>query len=165
MLNGEYSVKWLTRRNILADLAAADDLTKEWPKAELLMALGFRLGVIRNLCEYYWGERESVALAEVFELLISSDPDPRPGYLICRILDFNNVGRKNFLELVKKVSSIDFGPKCNSAWQERHQLLLNAHRLKGLSAYSTSFPITPEGKLMARFRGGGLYLPRRRVRD
>lgn len=151
--------------NILAELIAADDPTGEWPKAELLVALGFRPGVNRNLCEWHWGDRESVSLAEIFELLISSNRDPRPGYLICPILDCRNVGRKGFLQLVQNMSRIDFGPKCRAAWQERHQLFLAAHRLKGPGDYSWSFPITAEGHLMARFKGGARYWPRYRDRD
>jgi hypothetical protein len=105
-----------------------------------------------------------VSLAEIFELMISSNPDPRPGYLVCPLLDFRNIGRKSFLELVRTLSAIDFGPACNAAWQERHQWFLNAHRLKGASDYSWSFPITPEGHLMARFKGGARYWPRCRDR-
>jgi hypothetical protein len=57
--------------------------------------------------------------AEIFELLASSERDPRPGYLVCPILDFRNVGRKNLLEMIKSMSTIDLGSKCNAAWQER----------------------------------------------
>jgi hypothetical protein len=125
--------------------------------------LGFGKAVVRNLCEWHWREKEAVSLAEVFELLVSPDQAPRPGYLICRILDFRTVGRKNFLELVKGISSMDFGSKCNAAWQERYQLFLAAHRVKGARDYSWSFPITAEGRLMARFRNGAPWLPRQRV--
>ena len=162
MLNGEYTAKWRTRTSILAELTAADDLTKKWPKVDLLMALGFRMAAARNLCEYHWADREFVSLAEIFELLVSSDRDPRPGYLICRILDFRNIGRKGFLKLTSNLSRMDFGPICNSAWQEKYQQLMKAHRLKGLSNYSWSFPVTEEGKLMARFMGGTPCPPKRR---
>lgn len=164
LTNGQYAEKWRTRLNILAEVTAADDLTRDWPKVELLKALGFRLGVTKNLCETLWEDRESVPLAEIFELLVSSDRDPRPGYLICRILDFRSVGRKGFLELASNLSRMDFGPRCNSAWQEKYQQLMKAHRLKGLSNYSWSFPVTEEGKLMARFMGGTPCPPKRRRR-
>ena len=148
--------------DILAELAVADDITKKWPKEELLLALGFSVAATNNLCNWHWKDKDSVTLEEIFELVISSDKDPRPGYLICRMLDFRHFGRKGFFAIMHRLSNVNLGEKCNSFWKAKHQLFLAAHRVKGLHPYNWSFPITEEGKLLARFQNGAPYLPRHR---
>ncbi len=77
-------------------------------------------------------------------------------------LYIRNAAGKGVLAVIKQMSDFDFGPNCNLLWKEKHQRFLHAHRLKGAGEYSWSFPITEEGKLMARFKNGGHCLPRRR---
>jgi hypothetical protein len=149
-------------RQILDELALADDMMKEWPKADLVLALGFPAAARNSLCKWYWAEKDSVTLAEVFELVISSDTDPRAAYLVSKLLDVRNAGRKGVLAVIHHMSGVDFGPKCNLLWKAKHQRFLDAHRLKGANEYSWSFPITEEGKRMARFKTGGRCLPKQR---
>ncbi len=82
---------------------------KQWPKCELLSLLGFPKAVRNNLCRWYWGEQDTVCLAEVFELVISSEKDPRPGYLISKILEVRNIGKETFLKVVNALAEVDFG--------------------------------------------------------
>ena len=87
-------------RNYLMDeLSQIDDIKKQWPKYELLSLLGFPKAVRNNLCRWYWGEQDTVSLAEVFELVISSEKDPRPGYLISKILEVRCIEKKHSLRL------------------------------------------------------------------
>lgn len=148
--------------NLLAELRDADDVSREWPKNDLLFTLGFAASVRRNLCDWHWEGRGSVSLEEVFELVISSDQDPRPGYIISRLLDIRGAGRKGLLELVRRISCLELGGKCNSAWRAKYQRFVDSHRVKGAGDYNWSFPLTEEGKRMARFKTGGLHRARRR---
>jgi hypothetical protein len=148
--------------DILAELAVADDMMKKWPKEKLLPALGFPAAATHNMCNWHWKDKDSVTLEEIFELVISSDKDPRPGYLICRMLDFRHFGKKGFFAIVHRLSNVNLGEKCNSFWKAKHQLFLDAHRVKGLGPCNWSIPITEEGKLLARFKNGALYLPKHR---
>jgi len=150
-------------RNYLMDeLSQIDDIKKQWPKYELLSLLGFPKAVRNNLCRWYWGEQDTVSLAEVFELVISSEKDPRPGYLISKILEVRCIGKETFLKVVNSLAEIDFGEKTNLVWKQKYTQFLNAHRVKGSRKHSWSVPITDEGKLLAKFRSGGQYMPRRR---
>ncbi len=148
--------------HIGADLANADDMTKEWPKLELLLLLGFPASARNSLCRWYWKEKDAVTLAEVFELVISSDRDPRPSYLISKMLDVQCIGIKTFFSVVSHMAELNFGKRCNLVWKNKYKQFLNAHRVKGSRKRSWSFPITDEGKLLAKFRNGAQHLPRRR---
>ncbi len=148
--------------NIRAELANVDDMTKQWPKSDLLICLGFPALARNSLCRWYWEKQETVTLAEVFELVISSNKDPRPGYLISKMLGVRCVGKKTFLSVVSSMAGFDFGKKCNIFWKSKYTQFENAHRVKGNRKYSWSFPITDEGELLAKFRNGTQYVPRRR---
>jgi hypothetical protein len=128
--------------NIMAGLADADDIAKQWPKSDLLLLLGFPTLARNNICRWYWGKQDTVSLDEVFDLVISSDKDPRPGYLISKMLDIRCVGKKAFLNVVNTMSLLDFGEKCNLVWKSKYTQFLTAHRVKGSRDLSWSFPIT-----------------------
>ncbi len=142
-------------------MARADDMTKQWPKLDLLLSLGFPESASNNICEWYWKKKETVTLAEVFEVVISSEKDPRLGYLISKMLDIRCVGKKTFLKVVSSMAGLDFGKQCNLVWKNKYTKFFNAHRVKGSRKHSWSFPITDDGKLLAKFRNGTPYLPRR----
>ena len=143
-------------------LAKVDDIKKQWPKRELLLFMGFPKSVRNNLCRWYWEEQDTVTLAEVFELVISNERDPRPGYLISKMLDTRGVGKNIFLKVIRTLTELDFGEQCNLVWEKKYTQFLNAHRVKGSRKYSWSFPITDDGQLLAKFRNGTPYLPRHR---
>jgi hypothetical protein len=145
--------------DLVADLPAIDDIDAEWPKEVILTALDFPSSAKRSLCAYHWEGRAAVSLGEIFELLISSDVDPRPGYIISRLLDHRNVGRQSVIRIIEGVATMDFGRRCNLEWSRRYERFRDSHRMKGSSTYSWSFPITEEGKKSARYRVGGLHRP------
>jgi hypothetical protein len=146
--------------DILKEISSADDITKPWPKFDLLISLKFPLSVSNNICERYWINKETVTLAELFEIVISSEKDPRPGYLITKMLDFRCVGIKTFLKIVNSLSGIDFGKRCNLIWENKYKMFLNAYRVRGSRKHSWSSPINEEGKVRAKFRNGTPYMPR-----
>ena len=137
--------------NILKELAKTDDITKPWPKLDLLFSLGFPETVRNNICKWHWINKETFTLDELFEVVISSEIDPRPGYLITKMLDFRNVGIITFLKVVNSLSEIDFGQQCNLIWKNKYTMFLNAHRVRGSRKHSRSSSITEEGKLLAKF--------------
>ncbi len=151
-----------TGKNIIAELIAADDLWRKWQKIDLLYTLGFPPAVRQNICRRYWQEQEFITLAEVFEIIISREKDPRPGYLISKMLDCLCVGRIAFFKAVEHISQLDLGKRCNLAWKRRYKKFAEAHRAKGSSAQCWSFPLTEADNMKAKFRNGSAYTPRRR---
>jgi hypothetical protein len=147
--------------DILDEVNALDDPDLEWPKKDLLYTLALPAVARNSICEWHHSERNTASLNQIFELLISSDEDPRTGYLVSRALDFRSVGRKSVLESIYFINTIKFAPKCMAAWRAKHTKFSAAHRMKGSSDYASSFPLTKEGTLMARFKGGGLHRPRK----
>ncbi|BBO87038.1 hypothetical protein [Desulfosarcina ovata] len=148
-------------KDILKEMTESDDITKPWPKLDLLFSLGFPETLRNNICQWHWHNQEAATLDEVFEFVISSEKDPRPGYLIAKMLDFRNVGIKTYLKLVNTLSEINFGPRCNLVWENKYTTFLNSHRVRGIK-FNWSKPITEEGKLLAKFRNGTPYIQRRR---
>jgi hypothetical protein len=140
-------------QDLLLDLPVIDDTEAEWPKTVLLAALGFPSSARKVLCEYYWQDRSTVSLREIFELLISSQKDPRPGYIISPLLDFRNIGRKSVLGVVGHIGTLDLGRRCDAAWKEKYTAYLHSHRMKGSGKYSWSFPISEGGKWPVRIKG------------
>ena len=131
--------------NIGADLANADDMTKQWPKLELLLFLRFPALARNSLCREYWKEKDTVTLNELFELVISSDRDPRSGYLVSKMLDVRCIGRKTFLSIVRYMAGLNLGKQCNLVWKRKYTQFVNSHRVKGNSEYSWSFSIMMKG--------------------
>lgn len=104
-------------------------------------------------------KQDNITLAEVFELVISSQNDPRPGYLISKMLDTGCVGKMTFLSVVRYMAGLDFGNRCNLVWKSKYKQFASAHRVKGSRVHSWSFPITDAGQLLAKFRNGSQYTP------
>ncbi len=152
-------------RDLLADLPLLDDIDAQWPKHVILVALGFPSSVTKALCQYRWDDRETVSLGEIFELLISSDSDPRPGYIVSRLLDCRMVGKKSVVHVIENIAAIDFGRQCNLAWGERYRRYRDSHRMKGSGTHSWSFPITETGRLTARYKTGGLHRPMKETKQ
>ena len=152
-------------KNIADDLISADDIEKKWPKWDLLLTLGFGEYVRRNLCRRYWEEQDDISLVEVFEVVISSQKDPRPGYLISPMLNARGVGQKTFLHTVKHITELKFGRKCKRIWNRKYKQFADVHRVKGIGEHSYSFAVTEAGKNMAMFKNGSHYAPRLRGKN
>ncbi|MBU1170177.1 MAG: hypothetical protein KKD44_11490 [Proteobacteria bacterium] len=148
--------------NIKNELPKTDDIEKQWPKFNLLYSLGFPVAARNNICRTYWDNRETISLSDVFEIIISNTSDPRDGYLISKMLDVSMVGKTTFLNVIRAMSKIDFGTKCNVVWEFKYAQFRNSHRAKGARVHCWSFPITEKGKMLAKFRNGTYYSPRRR---
>jgi len=140
---------------LLEAIGLIDDPDAEWPIVPVLRLLGFRPSPIEGL-QSFWGGRGTVSLREIFDLIISEQPDPRPGYLIVPLLDFRHFGRKGLFTLIDQVTELDLGERCTALWQQKYALLRAAHRLCGRGSSSNSFPITEQGKRMARLKTGQL---------
>ena len=124
-------------------------MAKQWPKSDLLLYLGFPTLARKSLCNHYWKNQDTITLTEVFELVISSIKDPRPGYLISKMLDVQGVGKKAFLYAVNTMAEIDFGKKCNLIWKLKYAKFLDAKRVKGGRKHCWSVPITDEEKMLS----------------
>ena len=148
--------------NIKYELSKFDDIAKQWPKFDLLYSLGFPVAARNNICRSYWDKQETISLSDVFEIVISSQQDPRPGYIISKMLDVSMVGKTTLLNVLRTMSTIDFGKKSNLVWNQKYTQFRESHRVKGSRVHCWSFPITEEGKMMAKFRNGTHYSPRRR---
>lgn len=149
--------------NISEEVANADDMMRQWPKSDLLLFCGFPKLARKSLCRSYWGKTDTLTLAEVFEIVITSEEDQHPGYLISKMLGLGYIGKKTFLSVVNSMACLYFGKQCNLAWKSKHTKFLNAHRVKkGSRKYCWSFPITDEDKLFVKFRSNTPFLPRRR---
>lgn len=131
-------------KSMKIELMNADDMTKQWPKWDLLLFLCFPTVARNNLCRWYWAKQDTITLEELFELVISCERDSRPGYLISGMLDVRCIGITTFLKVVKSMEKINFGDKCNLIWKEKYNQFVVSKRVRG-RFYSWSKPITQDG--------------------
>jgi hypothetical protein len=127
--------------NIGADIAKSDDLMKSWSISELLVFLGFPIQA-RNGLQWYWQEKETVTLSEVFDFVISCDEVPRSGIIISKLLNVHCIGIKTLHAIVRHMTELDFGKNCNRVWKEKYKLFQNARRVKGSRTIGWTAPIT-----------------------
>ena len=127
--------------NIGADIAKSDDLMKSWSISELLVFLGFPIQA-RNGLQWYWQEKETVTLSEVFDFVISCDEVPSSGIIISKMLNVRCIGIKTFHTAVRHMATLNFGKKCNRVWKEKYKLFQNARRVKGSRTTGWTAPIT-----------------------
>jgi len=139
-------MKTQNNNSIGEELANTDDMSRQWPKLDLLLYLEFPTLARNNLCDFYWKNQNTITLTEIFELVISSKEDPRPGYLISKMLDVRCIGKKAFLTVVNSMTEVDFGKKCTLIWQQKYAKFIDASRVKGNRKYCWSVPITDEEK-------------------
>jgi hypothetical protein len=130
---------------MLEKISQTDDPKKLWPKEELLSSLGMPTRIKSSVCAIIWRDQEMISLHDVFELIISDERDPRPGYLISKLLDQRNVGKKSFLAIVDHLHQLNLGTQCNQLWDEKYQRFLNADRVKGSSCQRWAFAISEKG--------------------
>jgi hypothetical protein len=127
--------------NIGADIVKADDLMRLWSITELLVFLGFPIQA-RNGLQWYWQEKETVTLSEVFDLVISCDEAPRSGIIISKMLNVRCIGIKTFHTVVRRMAGLNFGKNCNRVWKTKYKLFQNARRVKGSRTIGWTAPIT-----------------------
>jgi hypothetical protein len=139
------------------ELSNADDIGKLWPKSDLLPFLGFPKPALSSLYRWNWGKQGTVSLDDVFELVISSGSDLRPGYLVSKMLDVQCIGRVTFLKVVTSMAGINFGNQCNLIWNDKCGIFLGAKRVKGNRRFDQSFSITNEDKQAVKIRIDNLY--------
>jgi hypothetical protein len=138
--------------NMKNELSNTDDIKKPWPKSDLLPFLGFPKPALNSLYRWYWGKQNTVCLGDVFELVISSGSDLRPGYLVSKMLDVQCIGKVTFLKVVTSMAGINFGNQCNLIWNDKCRIFLGAKRVKGNRRFDQSFSVTEEDKRAVRIR-------------
>jgi hypothetical protein len=65
----------------------------------------------------------------VFELAVAEKENPRPGYIVCKLINLRTIGPKTFLHVISCLNNTDMGQKCNEEWQLRYQKLKAAKRI------------------------------------
>jgi len=121
----------------LQALVKADDLKKKWPKEKLISAFVFPARVHNVMLHFRWKDQDEICLEELLEFIISSDKDPRPGYIVSRFLGYRNVGKKGFWEAIDRLNAVDFGEKGNALWQSKYRELKSSYRVYGLGHLSS----------------------------
>jgi len=137
----------------LALLRQTDDLVRPWPAPNLLDAL-VPSAMTKTALLRYWEETAQICLRDLMDMVISTETDPRPEYLISPLLDLRCAGVKGLRSTVDHLSDVDLGPRCNAAWDARLGLLARARRIKGARPLAWSKPITRRRQRAPRRRHG-----------
>ena len=137
-------------RYMLDELLNTNDPDKKWPAEEMLRALGLRVRSSHTFSHHQ--PPTHLSLQELFDLVISDEDDPRPGYLISPMLDRRNIGMKAFREAVAALNAADFQTNIKKIWKPKNEKMLRSLRVVGFERYKWSKPLTPAGMLYSRTR-------------
>ncbi len=129
---------------MLAQLLNTNDPNEKWSTEEMLRALGIRIWSSHAFTHHE--PPTHLSLQELFDLVISNDDDPRPGYLISPMLDRRSVGMKAFWKAVAALNAADFRPNINEIWKVKHDKMLRSLRVVGIERYTWSKPLTLAGR-------------------
>jgi hypothetical protein len=128
---------------MLDELLNTKDPNQKWPADEMLRALGIRIYTSDSFL--YHEAPSHLSLQELFDLVISDDDDPRPGYVISPMLDRRCVGMKAFWKAVAALNAADFQSNIKEIWMLRHEKLLRSLRVIGSERYKWSKPLNRAG--------------------
>ena len=135
---------------MLDELLNTNDLNEKWSTEEMLRALGIRIWPSHSFLHHE--APAHLSLQELFDLVISDDDDPRPGYLVSPMLDRRCVGMKSFRKAVAALNAADFQPNIQEIWKLKHEKMRRSLRVVGFERYKWSKPLTPAGMFYSRTR-------------
>ena len=130
-------------RYMLDEILNTNDPDKKWPAEEMLRALGLRVRSAHSFSHHQ--PPTHLSLQELFDLVISDDDDPRPGYLISPMLDRRNIGMKAFREAVAALNAADFQTNIKEIWKPKNEKMLRSLRVVGFERYTWSKPLNRAG--------------------
>ena len=130
---------------MLDELLNTKDPNRKWPAEEMIQALGLPIRLAHSFSHHDDEPPRQLSLQELFDLVISDDDDPRPGYLISPMLDRRCVGMKAFWKAVAGLNAADFQSNIKEIWRLKHEKMLRSLRVIGSERYKWSKPLSPAG--------------------
>jgi hypothetical protein len=105
------------RSRMLKQLQATDDMDKLWPVGDLLDTLGLIVVTRKRLVDHFAEKRQDqISLREFTDMCLDA-PVEGLDFMMSPMLRVYGLGKKGFWSVVKGLTGLDMGTKCNQEWQ------------------------------------------------
>ncbi len=107
------------RTKMLKQLQEADDMDKPWPVEDLLDALGLIVVTRKRLVDHFVEKnQEQLSLRQLMDMCLEA-PVEGLDFTMTPLLRVYGLGKKGFWSVVKGLTDLDMGTRCNQEWQTR----------------------------------------------
>lgn len=107
------------RTKVLKQLQEADDMDKPWPVKDLLDTLGLIVVTRKRLVDHFVEKnQEQLTLRQFMDMCVDAPVEGRD-FMMAPMLRVYGLGRKGFWSVVKGLTDLDKGTRCNQEWQTR----------------------------------------------
>jgi hypothetical protein len=107
------------RSRMLKQLQATDDMDKLWPVGDLLDTLGLIVVTRKRLVDHFAEKmQDQISLREFMDMCVDA-PVEGLDFMMSPLLRVYGLGKKGFWSVVKGLTDLDMGTRCNQEWQKR----------------------------------------------
>ncbi len=107
------------RTRMHKQLQEADDMGKLWPVGDLLDALGLIVVTRKRLVDHFLEKKQDqISLREFMDMCLDA-PVEGMDFTMTPLLRVYGLGKKGFWSVVKGLTDLDMGTRCNQEWQRR----------------------------------------------
>ena len=125
------------RARMIKQLQDANDMDKLWPVEDLLDALGLIVVTRKRLVDHFAEKKQDqISLREFMDMCVDA-PVEGLDFMMSPLLRVYGLGKKGFWSVVKGLTDLDMGTRCNQEWQWRLAKVMQKHRVTGATTYST----------------------------
>ena len=94
-------------------------MNKLWPINDLLDALGLIVVTRKRLVDHFVEKKQDrISMRELMDMCVAV-PVEGQDYTMTPLLRVYGLGKKGFWSVVKGLTDLDMGAKCNQEWQAR----------------------------------------------
>ena len=107
------------RATLREEIRAADDMDRMWPVEDLIDAMGLIVVTRKRLMDHFvaTGKRQ-ISLRELMDMCLDA-PVQELDFMMSPMLRVYGLGKKGFWSVVKGLTDLDMGTRCNQEWQTR----------------------------------------------
>ena len=107
------------RAKLREEIRAADDPERLWPVADLIDAVGMIVVTKKRLLDHFAEVgKQQINLLELMVMCLDA-PVAGLDFMMSPLLRVYGVGKKGFWSVVKGLTDLDMGSRCNEEWQKR----------------------------------------------
>lgn len=107
------------RARLRKQMQDADDMDKQWPIEDVLDALGLIVVTRKRLMDHFAEQKQDrISLREFMDMCLDA-PVEGMDFTMTPLLRVYGLGKKGFWSVVKGLTDLDMGSKCNQEWQTR----------------------------------------------
>ena len=115
------------RIELREQIRVADDPERMWPVNDMVDAVGLIVVTRKRLMEHFVKVgQQQISLRELMDMCLNA-PVEGLDFMMSPLLRVHGVGKKGFWSMVKGLTELDLGRRCNEEWQKRLTKIKQEH--------------------------------------